>query len=122
MSNVTASSSNFIPPPDDAFTQTLDGKPFKITDPFTNRTSALTKLNNYILLTIRDTGIGFSNNDKNNLIKPYYTTKKNGSGLGLSIVNKIINDHNGILKILPNSTGAIIKINLPNDVHRNINN
>ena len=48
MSNVTASSSNFIPPPDDAFTQTLDGKPFKITDPFTNRTSALTKLNNYI--------------------------------------------------------------------------
>jgi len=48
MSNLTPSSYDFIPPPDDAFTQTLDGKPFKITDPYTNRTSALTKLDNYI--------------------------------------------------------------------------
>ena len=48
MSNVAISSYDFIPPPDDAFTKTLDGKPFKITDPFTNRTSALTKLDNFI--------------------------------------------------------------------------
>ena len=48
MSNITASSYDFIPPPDDAFIQALDGKPFKITDPYTNRTSALTKLDNYI--------------------------------------------------------------------------
>ena len=70
----------------------------------------LTKLNNYILLTIRDTGIGFSNNDKNNLIKPYYTTKKNGTGLGLSIVNKIINDHNGKIEFIKIDNGAKIKL------------
>ena len=81
----------------------------------------LTKLNNYILLTIRDTGIGFSNNDKNNLIKPYYTTKKNGSGLGLSIVNKIINDHDGELSFSSISDGAKIEINFKLNGNRNFN-
>ena len=81
----------------------------------------LTKLNNYILLTIRDTGIGFSNNDKNNLIKPYYTTKKNGSGLGLSIVNKIINDHNGKVDFLSKKNGAKIELTLPLNVNNNVN-
>ena len=81
----------------------------------------LTKLNNYILLTIRDTGIGFSNNDKNNLIKPYYTTKKNGSGLGLSIVNKIINDHNGKVEFLSKKNGAKIELTLPLNVNNNVN-
>ena len=81
----------------------------------------LTKLNNYILLTIRDTGIGFSNNDKNNLIKPYYTTKKNGSGLGLSIVNKIINDHNGRVDFLSKKNGAKIELTLPLNINNNVN-
>ena len=81
----------------------------------------LTKLNNYILLTIRDTGIGFSNNDKNNLIKPYYTTKKNGSGLGLSIVNKIINDHNGKVDFISEKIGAKIELTLPLNVNNNVN-
>ena len=48
MSNVTSSAYDFSPPPDDAFIKTLDGKPFKITDPFTNKTSALIKLDNFI--------------------------------------------------------------------------
>ena len=71
----------------------------------------------YIEIIISDNGTGFENKDLTKILKPYFTTKKNGSGLGLPIVNKIINDHNGVLKILPNLTGAIIKINLPKDVH-----
>ena len=70
-------------------------------------------IKDYIALTIVDSGIGFSDIDKENLIKPYYTTKLNGSGLGLSIVNKIINDHNGSIKILNHKNGAKIEINLP---------
>ncbi len=80
----------------------------------------LTKLNNYILLTIRDTGVGFSNNEKNNLIKPYYTTKKNGSGLGLSIVNKIINDHNGKIDFTSEKIGAKIELTLPFNLNNNV--
>ena len=40
-----------------------------------------------------DNGPGF--NDINNITKPYYTTKTKGTGLGLPIVSKIINEHNG---------------------------
>ena len=67
----------------------------------------------YIQIIIKDNGIGFSSKNFNELLKPYYTTKKNGTGLGLPIVNKIINDHNGTLKLAENKFGAEIKINLP---------
>ena len=70
----------------------------------------INKVNDYITLGIIDNGIGFANKEKKDLIKPYYTTKKNGSGLGLSIVNKIITDHNGSLNILNIKEGAKVEI------------
>ena len=69
--------------------------------------------NDYITLIITDNGIGFSDENLNNILKPYYTTKKKGSGLGLSIVNKIINDHNGTIEFNSDTTGTNIIINLP---------
>ena len=71
------------------------------------------KKDDYIEITINDNGIGFRDNNLNDLLKPYFTTKKNGTGLGLPIVNKIINDHNGTFKLLNNKLGAEIKISLP---------
>ena len=71
------------------------------------------KKDDYIEITIYDNGIGFKDNNLNDLLKPYFTTKKNGTGLGLPIVNKIINDHNGTFKLLNNKLGAEIKISLP---------
>ncbi len=67
----------------------------------------------YIQIIIIDNGIGFSAIKLDDLLKPYYTTKKNGTGLGLPIVNKIINDHNGTLTLFENKQGAEIKISLP---------
>ena len=58
-----------------------------------------------------DNGSGFS--DIKNITKPYYTTKKDGTGLGLPIVSKIINEHKGEITFLKNPKGAEIEIFLP---------
>ena len=73
----------------------------------------LFKNNDYIKVIIIDNGIGFPDKNIEDITKPYFTTKKNGTGLGLPIVNKIINDHNGRMSFLKNKDGAKIEINLP---------
>jgi two-component system nitrogen regulation sensor histidine kinase NtrY len=67
----------------------------------------------YIVINITDNGIGFSTDIIKNITKPYFTTKPKGSGLGLSIVNKIINDHNGTIKFISSKNGAKVEIVLP---------
>ena len=72
--------------------------------------------NDYIDFIITDNGIGFSKNNLKTILKPYFTTKAKGSGLGLSIVNKIISDHNGKINFIPINDGAKIIINFPTNV------
>ena len=48
MSNIVDPSISFVPPTEEVFERSLDGKPVRISDPSTNRTSALVKLNNFI--------------------------------------------------------------------------
>ena len=48
MSNIIDESKDFVPPPEEAFIISLDGRPARIIDPNTNRTAALVKLNNFI--------------------------------------------------------------------------
>ncbi len=48
MSNIVNVTMDFVPPPEEAYKISLDGKPVRIIDPATNRTSALVKLNNFI--------------------------------------------------------------------------
>ena len=70
----------------------------------------------YIEFVITDNGTGFSESNLKNILKPYYTTKSKGSGLGLSIVNKIINDHEGTIEFKKQNVGAKIIIKLPKNV------
>ena len=79
------------------------------------------EINNYIYCTIDDNGIGFSNENLNKIVKPYFTTKVKGTGLGLAIVNKIINDHDGKINFKPKQDGARVEIILPKNVSRNFN-
>mgnify|MGYP001254302047 FL=1 len=71
----------------------------------------IVKNNEYIVIKMLDNGSGF--NDIKNITKPYYTTKKDGTGLGLPIVSKIINEHKGEIAFLKNPNGAEIEIYLP---------
>ena len=73
----------------------------------------INEIKDYIEIQIIDNGTGFKNTSLSELSKPYFTTKKNGSGLGLSIVVKIVNDHNGTIDFLNYNKGAKIKITFP---------
>ena len=73
----------------------------------------INKINDYINIIITDNGLGFVSQNTKDIIKPYYTTKQKGSGLGLSIVNKIINDHNGSIKFKTIQFGAKVEIIFP---------
>ena len=64
----------------------------------------ITENNDYISLSLVDNGIGI--NDTSKIMTPYFTTKKEGTGLGLPIVSKIINEHKGELTITNNNPGA----------------
>ena len=67
----------------------------------------------YIVCRIIDNGTGITDTKK--AMTPYFTTKKTGSGLGLPIVTKIINEHSGNFSIKNRkmNDGAIVTISLP---------
>jgi two-component system nitrogen regulation sensor histidine kinase NtrY len=65
----------------------------------------------YINLSLVDNGIGIKDTSK--IMTPYFTTKKDGTGLGLPIVSKIINEHKGDIIISNINPGVKILIKLP---------
>lgn len=65
-------------------------------------------------IIISDTGCGIAKEELDRIFTPYFTTKAKGSGLGLAISQKIIEDHQGLLKI--DSTpgeGTTVTVSLP---------
>ena len=69
--------------------------------------------NHYIYVTITDNGVGFEHVDKTKMLTPYFTTKKKGTGLGLAVVTKIINDHNSTILFRSITKGAKVEIIIP---------
>ena len=69
--------------------------------------------NDYIVCRLTDNGPGIT--DAKKAMTPYFTTKKTGTGLGLPIVTKIINEHSGIFSIKnkKNGKGILVNISLP---------
>jgi PAS domain S-box-containing protein len=69
---------------------------------------------NNVQISIQDTGVGIPKDKLKNLGEPFYTTKKNGNGLGLMVSFKIIESHNGkvFVESEPNK-GTTFNILLP---------
>ena len=68
----------------------------------------------YVVLTVSDTGEGMSQDVIERIFEPYYTTKAQGSGLGLSTVYGIIKQHEGIILVSSEETkGTIFTIYFP---------
>ncbi len=72
----------------------------------------------YILLEVTDSGDGIPEEMLDNLFEPYVTTKVRGTGLGLAVVKKIVEEHGGVIMAanLPNA-GARFTIRLPVGPH-----
>jgi PAS domain S-box-containing protein len=67
-----------------------------------------------LIIKVEDNGCGIKSEDVQMLFTPFYTTKKEGLGLGLTFCKKIIESHNGQIIINSKSNkGTIIKIQLP---------
>lgn len=50
-------------------------------------------------LTVKDNGEGISDSLKDRIFEPYFSTKEGGTGLGLAIVKRIVEDHNGFVRV-----------------------
>ena len=89
MSNVVDTSLNFVPPPEEAFTRSLNGKPVRITDTRTNRTSALVKLNNFIdtylyIVKFMDPKLINYLQETDNAVSYYYSVQERKTGIKIT--------------------------------------
>ena len=66
----------------------------------------------FIQIIIRDNGPGFPPEKLEKIDQPYITTKKTGTGLGLVIVKKIVDEHGGKVSFY-NDNGAAVEMELP---------
>jgi two-component system nitrogen regulation sensor histidine kinase NtrY len=67
-----------------------------------------------VQIEVSDTGIGLTEEERDRLFTPYYTSKAHGTGLGLAIVQSVVSDHDG--RITMESVlgkGATFRIELP---------
>ncbi|MFZ7112132.1 MAG: sensor histidine kinase [Desulfatiglandales bacterium] len=74
----------------------------------------ITEEKDYYFIEVRDTGSGISPENLRKLFNPFFTTKERGSGLGLSIVRKIVEVHNGNITIESREgEGTKVMVKLP---------
>jgi signal transduction histidine kinase len=66
-----------------------------------------------VWISVRDNGPGFSPRIRRQAFKPFFTTRHEGSGLGLSITRRIIEAHGGWITLTRTSPGAEVLILLP---------
>ncbi len=67
-----------------------------------------------VCVTVEDTGPGVPPELREQIFNPFFTSKKDGVGLGLSIVAKIVDDHRGTIRFDPDTArGARFRVFLP---------
>ncbi|MEC3421908.1 ATP-binding protein, partial [Bacillus cereus] len=71
------------------------------------------RLDNFVRITFTDNGIGIPPAIQEYIFDPFFSTKDSGTGLGLSVTKKIIQNHNGTLKMTSNEDGTTFTISIP---------
>ena len=93
----------------------FNGDRTKLEEVFLNiLTNAKDALADKILIQCQDNGCGIPTEIVDKLYEPFFTTKENGTGLGLAVSKRIIEAHNGTIDITSDHTnGTIVSITLP---------
>jgi two-component system, sporulation sensor kinase E len=80
---------------------------------------SLSGTDRYVSISFQDSGPGIAPEDLSRIFEPHHTTKTNGSGLGLMIVQRIVRDHGGQIEVHSKPrVGATFTIFLPRDEYR----
>ncbi|WP_028587246.1 sensor histidine kinase NtrY-like [Desulfocurvus vexinensis] len=68
----------------------------------------------WVRVEFRDNGPGLTQEERSRLFEPYFSRKRGGTGLGLTIVRSIVSDHHGYVRAVPNSPrGSVLVVELP---------
>ena len=67
----------------------------------------------HLRIDVRDTGKGIDHQDVDRIFDPYYTTRPDGTGLGLSLCYSIAQNHGGSIEVSTNSGGSCFSVFLP---------
>ena len=73
-----------------------------------------------IEIRISDTGPGIARDQREKVFTPFYTTRSEGTGLGLAVVAAIVRAHSGQVRVeqpKPNTTGTTVVVQLPARLH-----
>ncbi len=77
-------------------------------------TASLDDYNTACQIAVTDTGPGVADEDRADLFKPFFTGRKGGTGLGLSVVKRIVHDHGGHIELhTPPGGGCSFVVVLP---------
>jgi signal transduction histidine kinase len=66
------------------------------------------------VVTVSDSGRGMTEHQLAQIFRPFYTTRSNGTGLGLSLVHRIVDDHHGQIDVTSEpGQGTTFQVQLP---------
>lgn len=72
------------------------------------------KIGDQVRIYIKDNGRGIHPEHYSRIFEPFYTTKKEGTGMGLSVCHQIVNDHGGDIRVESQpGRGSIFYVDLP---------
>jgi two-component system nitrogen regulation sensor histidine kinase GlnL len=68
-----------------------------------------------IRIEVMDSGSGIPDDVRDRIFDPYFTTKNEGTGMGLALCDKIVREHRGTLDFRNSAEGTVFELTLPRE-------